>query len=55
MINGNLNRQIHIKMVESKISKDIGALFKVSLHVNKKRLSIIYFSFTHSYISYDNI
>ena len=47
MIDENLNWQSQIKLVESKISKNIGALFKGSLHLNKKCLSMIYFSFIH--------
>ena len=41
-------------MVEIKISKDIGILFKGSLHLNNKCLSMVYFSFIHSYINYNN-
>ena len=33
MIDKNLNWQSHIKLVESKISKNIGVLFKGSLHL----------------------
>ena len=55
MIHENLNWQSHIKLIENKISKNIGVLFKGSLYLNKKCLSMIYFSFTHSYINYGNI
>ena len=55
MIVQNLNWESHIKLIESKISNIIGVLFKVSLHLNKKYLSIIYFTFIHSYINYRNI
>ena len=46
----NLNWQSHTKLVESKSSKNITVLFKGSLHLNKKYLSVIYFTFIHSYI-----
>ena len=36
MIDKNRNWQSHIKLIESKISKHIGILFKVSLCLNKK-------------------
>ena len=55
MIDENLSWQSHIKLVESKISKNIGFLFKGSPHLNKKCLSMIYFSFIHSYVNYGNI
>ena len=50
MINETLNWQSRIKLVESKISKNIVTLFigfKGNLHLNKKFLSMIYFSFIH--------
>ena len=47
--------QSYIKLIESKIPKNIGVLFKGSLHLNKKCLSKIYFSFTHSYTNYGNL
>ena len=33
MIDKNLNWETHIKLVESKISKNVGVLFKGSLHL----------------------
>ena len=41
MIDKNLNWQSHIKLVESKISKNIGVLFKGSLHLNVYHISIL--------------
>ena len=54
MIDKNLNWQSHIKLVESKISKNIRFIFKGSTHLNKKCLSVICFSFMHMhlYVSY---
>ena len=51
MINETLNWQSRIKLVESKISINLVILFigfKGSQHLNKKFLSMIYFSFIHS-------
>ena len=47
MIDQNLNWQSHIKLVETKISKHFEDLFKGSLHLNQKCLSMIYFSFIY--------
>ena len=47
MIDKNLNWQSHIKLVESKISKNIGGLFKDSLHLIRHAYQSICFSFTH--------
>ena len=41
MIDKNLNRQSHIKLVESKISKNIGVLFKGTLHLNVYQITIL--------------
>ena len=47
MIDRNLNWQSHIKLVETQISKHFEDLFKGILHLNKKCLSMIYFSFIY--------
>ena len=47
MIDRHLNWQSHIKLVETKISKHFEDLLKGSLHLNKKCLSMIYFSFIY--------
>ena len=41
MIDRILNWQSHIKLVESKISKNIGVLFEGSLHLNVYQISIV--------------
>ena len=41
MIDKNLNWQSHIKLVERKISKNIGALFKGSLHLSISTLTTL--------------
>ena len=40
MIDKNLNWQSHIKLVKSKISKNIGVLYKGSLHLNVYQINI---------------
>ena len=57
IIDENLNLQSHIKLIESKISKNIGVLFKdyAWIHLNMKCLSTVYFSFIHLYTDYGNI
>ena len=41
MIDKNLNWQSHIKLVERTISKNIGALFKGSLHLSIYQISTL--------------
>ena len=58
MIDKNLNWQSHIKLVESKISKNIGILFKGSLHLIRhvyQYVSHLYIYKYVSYIGYSNI
>ena len=51
----NLKWKNHIEVVENKTSKSIGVLYRASHLLNFKNLLIIYFSFSHIYISYANI
>ena len=51
----NINWNRHIELVENKISKNIGILYRASLYLDKESLKSIYFSFINSYISYWNI
>ena len=55
ILDENINWNRHIELVESKISKNIGILYRTSLYLNKESLKSIYFSFINSYISYCNI
>ena len=45
----------HIEVIENKISKNIGVLYRASHLLDFKNLLKIYFSFIHIYISYANI
>ena len=51
----NLTWKNHIKVVENKISKNIGVLYRASHLLDFKKILKIYFSFIHIYISYPNI
>ena len=53
-IDENLTWKNHIEVVENKISKNIGVLYRPSHLLDFKNLKI-YFSFIHIYISYANI
>ena len=55
MIDKNLIWKTHVKLVENKISKSVGILFKASRFLNSKSLRSIYFALVHPYINYANI
>ena len=55
IIDKNLTWKNHVEVVENKISKNIGVLYRASHLLNFKNLLKIYFSFIHIYISYANI
>ena len=55
IIDENLTWKIHIEVVENKISKNIGVLYRARHLLDFKNLLKIYFSFIHIYISYANI
>ena len=45
----------YIQLIENKVSKNVGALYKIIKLINAKCLRSIYFSFTYSYINYTNM
>ena len=55
IIDENLTWINHIEVVENKIPKNIGVLYRASHLLNSKDLLKINFSFIHIYISYVNI
>ena len=55
VIDENITWNDHIDIVEKKISKSIGALYKAKFILDQKCLKHIYFAFIHSYINYANI
>ena len=55
LIDENLTWKNHIEILENKIAKNIGVLFKASKLLNTRCLKDIYFALIHSYINYANI
>ena len=55
IIDENLSWKNHIELLESKIAKNIGVLYKSSKLLNTKCLKSIYFALIHSYINHANI
>ena len=55
MLDENLTWKKHIELIESKMSKNIGILYKAKFLLNKTCLKNIYFSFIQSYLIYANI
>ena len=51
MTDENLTWKTHIELVEKKISKSVGILFKASRYLNSKSLRSIYFALVHPYIN----
>ena len=54
ILDEHLSWKEHINLVESKISKNIGIMYKAK-YLNINCLKNIYYSFIHSYINYCNI
>ena len=55
ILDEDINWNRHIEIVENKILKNIGILYRALLYLDIERLKSIYFSLIHSYISYCNI
>ena len=55
MIDENLTWKTHVELVENKVSKGVGILFKASRFLNANFLRSIYFALVHPYINYANI
>ena len=51
----NLTWKTHDELIEQKISKSVGILFKASRSLNFKSLRSIYFTLVQPYINYTNI
>ena len=45
----------HVRIVENKIAKNIGLLYRVSQFLNEDSLKTVYFLYIHSYLNYANI
>ena len=55
MLDENITWSNHINIIEKKIAKNIGLLYKARALLNKESLKTIYFSYMHSYLNYANI
>ena len=55
IVDENLSWRNHIDLLENKIAKNVGVLFKASKLLNFSCLKNIYFALIHSYINYANI
>ena len=55
ILDEHLTWKRHTQLIENKVSKNVGVLYKASKLINSKCLGTICFSFIHSYINYANI
>ena len=55
MIDECITWKDHIRTVERKIAKNIGILYRAKQLLNSSSLKSIYFSYTHTYLTYANI
>ena len=51
----NLTWNNHMHLIENKISKHVGILYKAKYIINQHGLKSLYYSFIHSYLKYGNI
>ena len=55
MVDENLTWNDHIYILEKKLSKNIGLLYRPKPYLDKNTLTTLYLSFFHSYLNYGNI
>ena len=55
MLDENLSWKNHIDLIENKIAKSIGLLYKARKFLNLSNLKTLYFSYIHTYLNYANI
>ena len=55
LVDENLSWENHIDLINTKVSKSIGILYKSRNILNKNLLKQLYFSFIHCYLNYANI
>ena len=55
LLDENITWRPHIKCIESKISKNLGILYKARYFLNSACTKQLYFSFIHTYLNYGNI
>ena len=54
-IDENINWTHHIALIENKLAKQLGILYKAKPFLNRKSMINLYFSFIHTYINYGNV
>ena len=55
LLDENITWINHLKLIENKISKNIGILYEVKPYLNQICLNYIYFSFIHCHLNCTNI
>ena len=55
LLDENLTWKDHIHLIENKIAKNVGLLYKARYTINRHGLRSLYYSFVHSYLNYGNI
>ena len=55
MVDENLTWKDHIHILEKKLLKNIGLLYRAKPYLDKNTMTTLYFSFFHSYLNYGNI
>ena len=55
MLDEHLSWKDHIKIVEYKLEKNMGLLYRVNQYLNESSLKTVYLSYIHSYLKYANI
>ena len=55
LADAHLSRTDHINILENKLSKNLGLLYKSKHFLNANGIKSLYYSFFHSYLNYGNI
>ena len=55
LVDEHLSYIDHINTLENKLSKNLGFLYKAKPFLNAKTMKCLYFSLSHSYLTYGNI
>ena len=55
MVDENLTWNDHIHILENKLSKNIGLLYRAKPYLDKNTMTTLYFLFFHGYLNYGNI
>ena len=54
MVDENLTWNGHIRILENKLSKNIGLLYGAKPYLDKNTMATLYLSLFHSYLNYGN-